>query len=94
MCVGRAELAEIQESILHKLTNDLVPTLVVSAALWVPMHTANYIWMPPRFQIVSVSLFAVAWGCFLSLVQHKEGDFPLEEEDAEAKDLLGGGVCE
>jgi hypothetical protein len=64
----RRSLSEIQ----HKLRHDLLPTYLVDIAVWLPIQTVNFRWVPVVYQALFVQSCNVGWNAYLSFVQHRE----------------------
>ena len=54
-----------------KLRQDLLPTYLVDIAVWLPIQTINFRWIPVVYQALFVQSCNVGWNAYLSFVQHK-----------------------
>lgn len=55
----------------RKWREDLPRIMLGSLSFWGPVNFCNFYWTPPKYRILVVSASAVAWNCYLSLVQHE-----------------------
>jgi len=60
--------------IVHKLRTDLLPTYLVDVAVWLPIQTVNFRWVPVVYQALFVQGCNVGWNAYLSFVQHRSHD--------------------
>ena len=61
----------IKDEIKVQLSRDLFPTVMTGICYWCPITVLNFRFVPQHLRPVCMSLFSVAWGCYLSLVQYK-----------------------
>jgi hypothetical protein len=59
-------LVEIRE----KLKNDLGKTYLIDVAVWFPIQTVNFRWVPVPYQPIVVQSCNIGWNAYLSFVQH------------------------
>lgn len=59
------------EEILRKLKEDLVKTYCVDVAVWTPIQTMNFRWVPVIYQPLVVQSCNIGWNAYLSHVQHR-----------------------
>ena len=59
-------LAEIRD----KLKNDLGKTYLIDVAVWFPIQTVNFRWVPVPYQPIVVQSCNIGWNAYLSFVQH------------------------
>lgn len=59
-------LSEIGE----KLRHDLLPTYIVDVAVWGPIQTVNFRFVPVPYQSLVVQACNIGWNAYLSFVQH------------------------
>jgi hypothetical protein len=45
---------------------------------WCPVNFCNFYWTPPQYRILTVSVSAVFWNCYLSVVQHEYVNEPVK----------------
>jgi hypothetical protein len=64
---GPAEIAT-------KLRTDLLPTYLVDIAVWFPIQTINFRWIPVVYQALFVQSCNIGWNAYLSFVQHRSAD--------------------
>ena len=57
--------------IITKLRTDLLPTYLVDIAVWLPIQTVNFRWVPVVYQALFVQSCNVGWNAYLSFVQHR-----------------------
>ena len=57
--------------IITKLRTDLLPTYLVDIAVWLPIQTLNFRWVPVVYQALFVQSCNVGWNAYLSFVQHR-----------------------
>lgn len=57
--------------ILSKLRTDLLPTYLVDIAVWLPIQTVNFRWVPVVYQALFVQSCNIGWNAYLSFVQHR-----------------------
>lgn len=55
-----------------KLKTDLLPTYLVDIAVWLPIQTINFRWVPVVYQALFVQSCNVGWNAYLSFVQHRD----------------------
>lgn len=60
--------------IVKKLRQDLLPTYLVDIAVWLPIQTINFRWIPVVYQALFVQSCNVGWNAYLSFVQHKNNN--------------------
>lgn len=58
--------------ISEKLKADLLPTYLVDIAVWLPIQTINFRWVPVVYQALFVQSCNVGWNAYLSFVQHNK----------------------
>ena len=56
--------------IVNKLSTDLLPTYLVDIAVWLPIQTINFRWVPVVYQALFVQSCNIGWNAYLSFVQH------------------------
>jgi hypothetical protein len=56
--------------IWHKLRIDLLPTYIVDVAVWFPIQTINFRYVPVTYQPLVVQSCNIGWNAYLSFVQH------------------------
>jgi hypothetical protein len=59
------------EEIRRKLWNDLAKTWLVDIAVWTPIQTANFRFVPVLYQALVVQSCNIGWNAYLSYVQHR-----------------------
>lgn len=64
---GPAEIAT-------KLKTDLLPTYLVDIAVWLPIQTINFRWVPVVYQALFVQSCNIGWNAYLSFVQHRSAE--------------------
>jgi protein Mpv17 len=64
-------LDEALAKAFKKIETQLVPTIQMSAALWIPVNLANYYFTPLEFRMLATSVVAFVWNAYLSILQHK-----------------------
>lgn len=57
--------------IATKLRTDLFPTYLVDIAVWFPIQTVNFRWVPVVYQALFVQSCNIGWNAYLSFVQHR-----------------------
>jgi hypothetical protein len=57
--------------IATKLRTDLFPTYLVDIAVWFPIQTINFRWVPVVYQALFVQSCNIGWNAYLSFVQHR-----------------------
>jgi hypothetical protein len=57
--------------IATKLKTDLLPTYLVDIAVWLPIQTINFRWVPVVYQALFVQSCNIGWNAYLSFVQHR-----------------------
>lgn len=57
--------------IAAKLKSDLLPTYLVDIAVWLPIQTINFRWIPVVYQALFVQSCNIGWNAYLSFVQHR-----------------------
>lgn len=57
--------------IAAKLRTDLLPTYLVDIAVWLPIQTINFRWVPVVYQAIFVQSCNIGWNAYLSFVQHR-----------------------
>ena len=57
--------------IATKLRTDLLPTYLVDIAVWLPIQTINFRWVPVVYQALFVQSCNIGWNAYLSFVQHR-----------------------
>lgn len=62
------------EEIVKKLRTDLLPTYLVDIAVWLPIQTINFRWVPVVYQALFVQSCNIGWNAYLSFVQHNHTD--------------------
>ena len=70
--------------IAHKLRTDLLPTYLVDIAVWLPIQTINFRWVPVMYQALFVQGCNVGWNAYLSFVQHRHPP-PIDNKGANAE---------
>jgi hypothetical protein len=55
-------------------------TVMGSISFWCPINFCNFYWTPPQYRILTVSVSAVFWNCYLSIVQHEYVNPPSASE--------------
>ena len=60
--------------IATKLKTDLLPTYLVDIAVWLPIQTVNFWWVPVVYQALFVQSCNIGWNAYLSFVQHRSED--------------------
>lgn len=60
--------------IVTKLKTDLFPTYLVDVAVWFPIQTINFRWVPVVYQALFVQSCNIGWNAYLSFVQHRSSD--------------------
>lgn len=68
----KARAKDIYTDTMVKLSQDLGPTLLAGVFYWWPINAVNFRFTPPHLRPLVMSLFSVAWGCYLSLVQYND----------------------
>ena len=68
------DVSKIVEGTKSKIENDMIPTLTSGFAYWWPVNAFIFRFIPMLLRPVGMSVFSVAWGCYLSLVQYKQAD--------------------
>lgn len=58
--------------ISSKLRTDLLPTYLVDIAVWLPIQTVNFRWIPVVYQAIFVQSCNIGWNAYLSFVQHRD----------------------
>ena len=58
--------------IISKLRTDLLPTYLVDIAVWLPIQTVNFRWIPVVYQALFVQSCNIGWNAYLSFVQHRD----------------------
>lgn len=58
--------------IATKLKEDLLPTYLIDIAVWLPIQTINFRWVPVVYQALFVQSCNIGWNAYLSFVQHKQ----------------------
>ena len=53
-----------------KLREDLLATWIVDIAVWTPIQTMNFRWVPVLYQALVVQSCNIGWNAYLSFVQH------------------------
>ena len=53
-----------------KLREDLMATWIVDIAVWTPIQTMNFRWIPVLYQALVVQSCNIGWNAYLSFVQH------------------------
>lgn len=56
--------------IWQKLKADLPHTYAVDVAVWAPIQTINFRWIPVAYQALAVQACNIGWNAYLSYVQH------------------------
>lgn len=56
--------------ITKKLKEDLLHTYLVDIAVWTPIQTINFRWIPVIYQPIVVQFCNIGWNAYLSFVQH------------------------
>jgi len=56
--------------IIRKLKEDLLHTYLVDIAVWTPIQTINFRWVPVIYQPLVVQFCNIGWNAYLSFVQH------------------------
>lgn len=54
----------------EKLRTDLLPTWLIDMAVWMPIQTINFRWVPVIYQALVVQSCNIGWNAYLSYVQH------------------------
>lgn len=57
--------------IKEKLKQDLLKTYLIDIAVWAPVQTANFRFVPVAYQALLVQSCNIVWNAYLSYVQHK-----------------------
>lgn len=60
--------------IATKLRTDLLPTYLVDIAVWLPIQTINFRWVPVVYQALFVQSCNIGWNAYLSFVQHRSAE--------------------
>lgn len=60
--------------IAKKLQSDLLPTYLVDIAVWLPIQTINFRWVPVVYQALFVQSCNIGWNAYLSFVQHNHSN--------------------
>lgn len=55
----------------RRLRTDLAPTWLVDIAVWTPIQTANFRFVPVLYQALVVQSCNIGWNAYLSFVQHR-----------------------
>lgn len=63
--------AEIKEKIVVQITNDLIPIVVQSAQIWVPLNTLNWTFFPPHTRLLFTTVANVGWNAYISFMLHR-----------------------
>jgi hypothetical protein len=58
------------QQIGEKLRSDLAPTWLVDIAVWTPIQTVNFRFVPVLYQALVVQSCNIGWNAYLSFVQH------------------------
>ena len=53
-----------------KLERDLLPTYIIDVAVWAPIQTLNFRYIPVPYQSLVVQACNIGWNAYLSFVQH------------------------
>lgn len=53
-----------------KLQADLLPTYIIDVAVWFPIQTVNFRFVPVTYQPLVVQSCNIGWNAYLSFVQH------------------------
>lgn len=53
-----------------KLKDDLPTTYLIDVAVWAPIQTVNFRWIPVVYQALAVQTCNIGWNAYLSFVQH------------------------
>ena len=69
MGLGEGESPQV---IRRKLEEDLLPTVLLDSAFWVPFQCANFTLVPPRHNLLAVNLACLADSCLLSWAKHAD----------------------
>lgn len=56
--------------IVEKLQADLLPTWLIDMAVWMPIQTINFRFVPVIYQALVVQSCNIGWNAYLSYVQH------------------------
>ena len=60
--------------IVTKLRTDLLPTYLVDIAVWLPIQTIKFRWVPVVYQAIFVQSCNIGWNAYLSFVQHRSAE--------------------
>jgi hypothetical protein len=63
--------ASLSEVVQEKWRDDFPRIMIGSLSFWGPVNCCNFYWTPPQYRILTISVSAVAWNCYLSVVQHE-----------------------
>lgn len=58
-----------------KLEAELVPTVQISAGIWIPINLVNFSLVPAHMRPLVLMICSVFWNCYLSLAQHRSEEF-------------------
>ena len=67
--------AKCKDNITKKFREDLPVIIYNSTRLWVPVNTFTFFMLPVHLRVVWTSSINVLWLTYLSIVQHKEGEW-------------------
>jgi hypothetical protein len=62
----------VSEGVRAKLETRLMPTVLTSLSVWVPINYINFSFVPLHNRNLVASAFACCWNVFLSLQQHRQ----------------------
>jgi len=63
---------ETPRAIRRKLEEDLLPTILLDSAFWVPFQCANFALVPARHHLLAVNLACLVDSCLLSWAKHAD----------------------
>lgn len=75
-----------------KLRADLPTTYLVDVAVWLPIQTVNFRWVPVVYQALFVQSCNIGWNAYLSFVQHHNHTEPHLNDSETRYQTLGSNV--